>query len=150
MAGLRQSRSRRDRLRVWRRHARSCVASLHQDNSTATSSDLAILFDEQSYAYNQPYKGARNFNKHYFSIIGDLKAEGEEFRCAVHIDEHPKVRFWVRNVDRKPNAFWFQLPSGRFHHYFVAMLTDGRILAVEYKGKHLAEDAKDKRIIGDQ
>jgi hypothetical protein len=30
-------------------------------------------------AYNQPYKGARKFNKHYFPIIGDLKSEGEEF-----------------------------------------------------------------------
>ena len=75
-------------------------------SSFETSSDLAILFDEQSYAYNQPYKGARKFNKHYFPITGDLKPDGEEFRCAVYLDEHPKVRFWVRNVDRKPNAFW--------------------------------------------
>ncbi len=52
-----------------------------------------------------PYKGARKFNKHYFPIIGDLKPEGEEFRCAVFLDENPSVRFWVRNVDRKPNDF---------------------------------------------
>ena len=114
-----------------------------------TSSDLAIIFDEQSYSYNQPYKGSRKFNKHYFPIIGDLKPEGEEFECAVFLDEHPTIRFWVRNVDRKPNAFWLQLPSGRFYPDFVAMLTDGRILVVEYKGKHLAEEAKEKRVIGE-
>lgn len=128
-----------------------CYKALFASEAHAfeTSSDVAILFDEQSYAYNQPYKGARKFNKHYFPIIGDLKPEGEEFRCAVFIDEHPAIRFWVRNVDRKPNAFWLQLPKGRFYPDFVAMLADGRILVVEYKGGHLAEDAKDKQMIGD-
>ena len=90
-----------------------------------TSADLALLFDEQSYAYNQPYRGARKLNKHYFPIIGDLKSEGEEFRCAVFLDENPTVRFWVRNVDRKPNAFWLQLSHNRFYPDFVALLTDG-------------------------
>lgn len=113
-----------------------------------TSADLALLLDEQTYAYNQPYKGARKFNKHYFPIIGDLKPDGEEFGCAVYLDEHPAVRYWVRNVDRKPNAFWLQLPSARFYPDFLALLTDGRIMAVEYKGQHLAADAADKRIIG--
>ena len=113
-----------------------------------TSSDLAILFDEQTYAYNQPYRGARKFNKHYFPIIGDLKADGEEFKCAVFLDEHRAVRSWVRNVDRKPNAFWLQLSGGRFYPDFVTMLTDGTILVVEYKGQHLAADAGEKAMIG--
>jgi len=113
-----------------------------------TSAERALVFDEQSYAYNQPYKGARTFNRHYFPIIGDLKPEGEEFRCAVHLDEHHAVRFWVRNVDRKKNAFWLQLSGGRFYPDFVAMLTDGRILVVEYKGAHLAGEAGEKRMIG--
>lgn len=118
-------------------------------SSFETSSELALLFDEQSYAYNQPYRGARTFNKHYFPIIGDLKPDGEEFHCAVFLDEHPAVRYWVRNVDRKPNAFWLQLSGARFYPDFVAMLTDGRVLVVEYKGKHLAEDAKEKRLVGE-
>lgn len=116
--------------------------------SFETSADLALLFDEQSYSYNQPYKGARKFNKHYFPIIGDLKPEGEEFRCAVFLDESPAVRFWIRNVDRKPNAFWLQLPRNRFYPDFVALLNDGRILVVEYKGEYLVEGAKEKRMIG--
>lgn len=114
-----------------------------------TSADLALIFDEQSYAYNQPYRGPRKFNKHYFPIIGDLKPSGEEFECAVYLEEHKRVRFWVRNVDRKPNAFWLQLPSGRFYPDFVAMLDDGRIAVVEYKGAHLAEQAAQKRKIGE-
>ncbi len=52
---------------------------------------------------------------------------------------------WIES----PNAFWLQLPGGRFYPDFVAMLTDGRILVIEYNGKHLAEDAKDKRLVGD-
>ena len=114
-----------------------------------TSADLALIFDEQSYAYNQPYRGARKFNKHYFTIIGDLKPEGEEFGCAVFLDEHPQVRFWVRNVDRKPKAFWLQLSGGRFYPDFVAMLKDGRVAVVEYKGEPWADRAVEKRMIGE-
>jgi type III restriction enzyme len=114
-----------------------------------TSADLSIVFDDQSYDYNEPYKGARRFKKHYFPIIGDLKPQGEEFNCATYLDEHDKVAYWLRNVDRKPNSFWLQLPSGRFYPDFVALLTDGRTMAVEYKGGHLAEQAKPKRDIGE-
>ena len=130
---------------------KSQYAALFASDASAfeTSAELALLFDEQTYAYNQPYRGARKFNKHYFPIIGDLKPDGEEFHCAVYLDEHPNVRYWVRNVDRKPNAFWLQLPSGRFYPDFVAMLDDGRILVVEYKGGHLAADAEEKRKIGE-
>lgn len=114
-----------------------------------TSADLAIVLDEQTYAFNRPYQGGRKFEKHYFPIIGDMKPDGEEFKCAVHLEEHKRVRFWVRNVDRKPNSFWLQLPSGKFYPDFVAMLDDGRIAVVEYKGAHLAEEAKQKRLIGE-
>ena len=55
----------------------------------------------------------------------------------------------VRNVDRKPNAFWLQLSGARFYPDFIAMLIDGRILVVEYKGKHLVEEAKEKRMVGE-
>lgn len=120
-------------------------------NTFETSADLAIIFDDQTYAYNQPYKGATTLHKHYFPIVGDLKPDGEEFECAVHLDQHEEVRFWVRNVDRKPNSFWLQLPSGKFYPDFVAMLNDGRYLVVEYKGSDRIEDADSqvKRKIGE-
>lgn len=115
-----------------------------------TSADIGIVFDEPSYCYNEPYRGTRTFNKHYTPVIGDLKPDGEEFRCAVYLDECAEVRYWLRNVDRKPNAFWLQLAKGRFYPDFMALLTDGRVLAVEYKGAHLANDpgTKEKRMIG--
>lgn len=112
------------------------------------SSELAIVFDEQTYGYNQPYSGPRKFNKHYTPLAGDLKASGEEFECAVHLDEHSEVRCWIRNVEKKKSSFWLQLPTGKFYPDFIAMLNDGRMLVVEYKGGHLYESEKDKRTIG--
>jgi type III restriction enzyme len=35
-----------------------------------------------------------------------------------------------------------------FYPDFICKLVDGRVLAVEYKGKHLWTDAEDKRVIG--
>jgi len=114
----------------------------------ATSADLSIIFDEQTYAPNQPYAGATKFNKHYTHLVGDLAANGEEFDCAVHLDRHEKVRYWIRNVEGKKSSFWLQLPHAKFYPDFVAMLMDGRILVVEYKGQHLYEGEAVKRQIG--
>ena len=117
--------------------------------SFATNSDMAMIFDETTYAYNQPYSGPRVFNKHYTPIIGDLKPSGEEFDCAVYLDRHEKVRYWIRNVENKRDSFWLQLPSGKFYPDFIAMLDDGRILVVEYKGAYLYEQEAPKRKIGE-
>ncbi|QPI85111.1 DEAD/DEAH box helicase family protein [Rhodobacterales bacterium HKCCA1288] len=117
-------------------------------NDFSTSGDLSIIFDEQTYAPNQPYSGATKFNKHYTHLVGDLAATGEEFDCAVHLDRHNKVRYWIRNVEGKKSSFWLQLPNAKFYPDFVAMLTDGRILVVEYKGQHLYEGEAVKRQIG--
>jgi len=132
------------------REASSYAALFAEDaEHFAMSAELALLFDEHRYAFNQPYRGATQFQKHYFPIIGDLKSEGEEFDCAVYLDRLEAVRYWVRNVENKPHAFWLQLPSGRFYPDFVAMLHDGRTLVVEYKGAHLYEAEKHKRLIGE-
>jgi type III restriction enzyme len=115
----------------------------------ATSAELSMIFDEQSYAFNQPYAGATKFSKHYTPLIGDLKAEGEEFDCAVHLDRLDAVKYWIRNVENKKASFWLQLPHGKFYPDFVAMLNDGRILVVEYKGAHLYDSEAAKRQIGE-
>lgn len=114
----------------------------------ATHSDLSMIFDEQTYAFNQPYSGARKFRKHYTPIVGDLKPRGEEFECAVYLDNMDKVRFWIRNVENKKTSFWLQLPHQKFYPDFVAMLDDGRILVVEYKGGIYYDAEADKRHIG--
>ncbi|MEP3350124.1 MAG: DEAD/DEAH box helicase family protein [Hyphomicrobiales bacterium] len=116
--------------------------------SFATSSDMGVIFDEATYAYNQPYSGGTKFDKHYTALIGDLKAEGEEFDCAVYLDRHSDIRYWIRNVENKKTSFWLQLPTGKFYPDFVALLKDGRILVVEYKGGHLYEQEAPKRQIG--
>lgn len=114
-----------------------------------THSDLSMIFDEHSYAFNQPYSGATKFQKHYTPLVGDLKPSGEEFDCAVYLDRMEEVRYWIRNVEGKKSSFWLQLPHQKFYPDFVAMLTDGRILVVEYKGGHLYDSETDKRRIGD-
>lgn len=145
-----------------RRALRQFIDELRQDRETgnynalfasnaedfATSADLSMIFDEDRYAFNQPYSGATKFNKHYTPLIGDLKPSGEEFDCAVHLDRMEEVQYWIRNVEGKKRSFWLQLPHYKFYPDFVAMLKDGRILVVEYKGAHLYESEEAKRKIG--
>lgn len=114
-----------------------------------TSADLSIIFDEETYACNKPYNGGTKFNKHYTTLINDLNHTGEEFDCAVHIDRMEEVQFWIRNADRKKNAFWLQLPDHKFYPDFVVLLKDGRILVVEYKGGDRYESEAPKRHIGE-
>jgi type III restriction enzyme len=74
----------------------------------------------------------------------------EEVECAAFIDAMPEVEFWVRNLERDQYAFWLQTSTDKFYPDFVAMLKDGRFLAVEYKGGHLesTEDTAEKEMIG--
>jgi type III restriction enzyme len=112
----------------------------------------SFTFGEGSYSPNWYYDGGWHFNKHYFKLIGELKSDGEEFDCARFIDSLPEVKYWVRNLERRPqSAFWLQTSTDRFYPDFVAQLTDGRILAVEYKGEHLwsNDDSKEKRAVGE-
>jgi len=116
-----------------------------------TSSDVELVFEESGYAYNQPYKGGAEFKKHLFRIVGDLDSSGEEFDCAVYLERCKDVKAWVRNTVRQPNSFWLQTSSDKFYPDFIALLNDGRMLVVEYKGAHIAtaDDAKEKQQIGE-
>ncbi|WP_158817181.1 DEAD/DEAH box helicase [Methylocapsa sp. S129] len=116
-----------------------------------TSSDVELIFDENRYGYNQPYKGGTEFKKHLFRVVGDLEASGEEFDCAVYLERSTDVKAWVRNTSKQPHSFWLQTSSDKFYPDFVALLNDGRVLVVEYKGAYIAtaDDAKEKRLIGE-
>ena len=116
-----------------------------------TSADHAVIFDETRYSYNQPYKGATEFRKHFARVIGDLEARGEEHDCAIHIDRHPDVKVWARNTVRQPNSFWLQSSPNRFYPDFVCKLHDGRVIVVEYKGSHIAADPEEqqKKMVGE-
>ncbi len=102
-----------------------------------------------TYPANLKYEGPIRFNKHYYPFEGQMN--DEEAQCAQFLDALPQVKYWVRNIERYP-AHSFSLPTStdRFYPDFVALLNDGRLLAVEYKGEHLisADDAKEKENIG--
>ena len=71
-----------------------------------------------------------------------------EFKAAQLLDSISDVEFWVRNVAKHVDAFWFPLANGRTYPDFVAKLEDGRLLVVEYKGAHLVADSLEKQAIG--
>ena len=105
------------------------------------------------------YNGRFKFKKHYFENIHDLrernqdKSFNEEFLCAQAIDTNSHVKYWVRNIpQQEKTSFWLPTSSDYFYPDFVCELTDGRILAVEYKGAHLLNDpdTKEKMQIGEQ
>jgi type III restriction enzyme len=116
-----------------------------------TSSEIGLVFEENRYSYRQPYKGGTLFKKHLFRVVGDMEANGEEYECAVYLERNTQVKAWVRNTSQQPHSFWLQTASDKFFPDFVALLTDGRVLVVEYKGQHLSstDDSKEKRLIGD-
>ena len=116
------------------------------------SPDHCFSFDPHGYPYNTHYTGRYRFQKHYYQHVGDLKSDGEECQCAQFIDMLPEVKYWVRNLERKPlHSFWLQTSTDKFYPDFVCLLTDGRYLVVEYKGVHLwsAKDAEEKRELGE-
>ena len=80
-----------------------------------------------------------------------MKSKGEEYECAVFIDQLDEVRYWIRNIPRRPTSFSLPTSKGRFYPDFIVLLRDGRILVVEYKGGYLvgAPDAKEKKAVGD-
>lgn len=87
---------------------------------------------------NKRYGGKFRFDKHFYPVVADLEDGGEEWRCALAIDEHPRVRRWVRNLDSDPVAgFWLPVSTGRFYPDFVCELNDGQLFVAEYKGEHL-------------
>jgi type III restriction enzyme len=52
----------------------------------------------------------------------------------VAIEQHPRVRRWVRNLDSDPTyGFWLPTASTRFYPDFVCDLTDGRVAVIEYR-----------------
>ena len=107
------------------------------------------------------YQGSYRFQKHYYGShrIHDLRYRtdggnlSEEFQCARALDEDKRVKHWVRNVERDERfSFWFPTSTDYFYPDFVAELDDGRVLAVEYKGKHLlgSDDTREKVQVGKQ
>ncbi len=119
-----------------------------EDAFEVPGGEHCLRFMEGQYGYNNAYSGRYIFEKHFFPVVGDLKSKGEEFDCACRIDQHPEVEYWVRNVEKQPNAFWLQTSGQRFYPDFVVKLKSGKIIVIEYKGAHLVTDSKEKNDIG--
>ena len=112
-----------------------------------------LLFEANRYPVpaGSRYSGRYQFNKHFYPVQADLKDGGEEFLCAQLLDNHAKVKYWVRNLTTAPCGFALATSRGRFFPDFVAELVDGRVAVVEYKGAHLLNDPYEieKRHIGE-
>jgi type III restriction enzyme len=123
---------------------------LFSDMADAIEVDPGLCFEfpNSYYPANKYYQGSFKFSKHFYEAPADMNPE--EARCAITIDSSAKVKYWVRNVERSEYSFWLPTSSDRFFPDFVALLTDGRFLVVEYKGEHLvtAADAKEKDMVG--
>lgn len=127
-------------------------ALLFGDNTTAeTTYDYSFKFDPNSYPASDFYHGRYQFNKHYYgNVIGSFDTD-EELECAKAIDQSNEVKYWVRNLVHDTWAFRLPLSSGKFFYPdFVALLNDGRVLVVEYKGEHLIEASQEKKNIGEK
>lgn len=127
------------------------------ESALSVSDEATINFKTMYYEPSQVYSGGFQFKKHYFGVrpgeLTETNSNGkltEEFRCAQYLDQLPEVKFWARNLPRRATSFRLQTSTDWFYPDFVCQLIDGRILVVEYKGKHLytAEDAGEKRAIG--
>jgi len=121
------------------------------DARVQTSFDYSHAFPASGYAEGIPAcNSAYRFKKHFYPQVRGLETKGEEYECAVALDMTHEVESWVRNVDRQTGSFSLPTSKDKFYPDFVAKLSDGRILVVEYKGAHLAgaDDAQEKQNIG--
>ena len=117
-----------------------------------TTYTYSFTFDGMNYPANWFYKGSYIFKKHFYPTIGELDSSGEEFECARALDSLPSVKHWVRNVLNPHYSYWFPTSTDRFYPDFMAELQDGRVFAVEYKGKVYVtnDDSQEKRNLGER
>ena len=119
--------------------------------AVGVSPDWQFRFVAGHYPARNVYTGRWVFRKHYFDVIHGLKAQGEEFECAMALDALPEIRHWVRNIEQQERfSFWLPTATDYFYPDFVAELADGRLLVVEYKGDAYAtnDDSREKRAVG--
>ena len=135
-------------------------SSVYQQYLFKTEANIVVSFDEaftftdNIYWDQRRYRGRWKPSKHFLGPdrvpAFDGADDGEEMQCAQVIDSLTAVQYWIRNVARHPNSFWLPTATDKFYPDFVALLNDGRLLVVEYKGAHIAEgsDTNEKRTIG--
>ncbi|MYD97197.1 MAG: restriction endonuclease subunit R [Gammaproteobacteria bacterium] len=152
------ARKVREKIAAARRRERAGVYQrqlLAPGAKTEVSFEHTFVFEDGMYRDQRRYRGSWKPTRHFLGPdrvpAFDGAEDGEEFRCAQAIDSLTSVKFWVRNVARHPASFWLPTARGKFYPDFVALLEDGRLMVVEYKGSHIAEgpDTAEKRTIGE-
>jgi type III restriction enzyme len=130
-------------------------ALLLPESALLVGETRVIDFRAMGYEPSWLYEGGFVFNKHYFGAKpGEMRDGTEEFECAQFLDGLAEVKFWVRNLSRKPSSFRLQTSRDWFYPDFVCQLTDGRVLVVEYKGGNADKgwyampDSEEKRAVG--
>lgn len=144
------------RIGTLRREAsrRAYQETLFGDSTAATvrvGGGYNFRFNNDLYPCNRACARGREFTKHFYEQVGELREDGEEFFCAKFIDGLPDVEFWVRNLERQPvYSFWLQTSTDRFYPDFICKLKNGKILVVEYKGEGISttDDTKEKERLG--
>jgi type III restriction enzyme len=92
-------------------------------------------FHPSKYPVGDRYHGLE-LPRHYYKEIGAMN--DEEVKCAQVIAHDERIETWVRNLEREPKlSFWIQTSTDKFYPDFVTKLPNGKVLAVEYKGRHL-------------
>ena len=152
------ARKVRDKIAAIRHRERAAVYQRHllaPDAKTEVTFDNTFDFEDGLYRDQRRYRGHWKARRHFLGPdrvpAFDGSDDGEEFRCAQVVDSLPSVKFWIRNVARHRASFWLPTARGKFYPDFVALLEDGRLLVVEYKGSHIAEgsDTAEKRTVGE-
>ena len=110
--------------------------------------DIPFRFEPNGYLANKFYTGPHRFNKHYYRQIGAIDND-EEAECAQYLDGMPEVKHWVRNMPRTEKSFKLPSKNDWFYPDFVAELTNGKVLVVEYKGEGYWDGSKFDRDIGE-
>ncbi len=127
-----------------------------QEARLEVSFDSGFSFIDEMYVDVPRYRGRFRFNRHFMGPdevpAFDGVAGGEEEQCALVIDALPGLKYWTRNVVRHRNSFSLPTATDRFYPDFVAVMEDGRLLVVEYKGRDRTpegnRDSREKELIG--
>jgi len=130
------------------------MALFERESRVMLDFDNGFEFTESMYDGQEMYNGNYQFTKHFLGPFKvpkfDGKIDGEEFECAKTIDRTPQVKYWLRNAKRHRKSFWLPTSTDKFYPDFVALLEDGRILVVEYKGDRVdSEDTNEKKMFGE-
>jgi type III restriction enzyme len=117
----------------------------------SVSESYQFTFNPDTYVPSREHPTPEEFQHHYYPQVGELD-NGEELALARWLDNEAqkgRIKFWVRNLVRKPGAsFSLQTSTDRFYPDFVCVLPDDRILVVENKGTDRWNEAEEDRKIG--